>query len=112
MKSKIRVALMTFVIALACIPFFAYADEEGDTEKCPERTNASHDYIRDSCEKVDNNYHLLKKECQYCHKTKEIKEEHYISNEFWTYDLKKVCQVLKDNKWDTKKAIDILNGRE
>jgi hypothetical protein len=34
------------------------------------------------------------------------------SNEFWTYDLKKVCQVLKDNKWDTKKAIDILNGRE
>lgn len=34
------------------------------------------------------------------------------SNEFWTYDLKKVCQVLKDNKWDTKKAVDILNGRE
>ena len=101
---------MTFVIALACIPFFAYADEEGDTEKCPERTNASHDYIRDSCEKVDNNYHLLKKECQYCHKTKEIKEEHYISNEFWTY--KKIDNNFHLKTQECMGCLDTITEKE
>ena len=29
-------------------------------------------------------------------------------NDEWKYNLKRVCQALRDNKWDTKKTIEIL----
>ena len=33
-------------------------------------------------------------------------------NQNWIFDLKRLCQVLRDNKWDTRKSIDILSKVE
>ena len=33
-------------------------------------------------------------------------------NEEWKKDLKNVCQVLRDNKWDTDKSIRMLQKKK
>ena len=33
-------------------------------------------------------------------------------NEEWKNDLKNVCQILRDNKWDTDKSIHMLRKKK